>query len=149
MGGIVDDICDGSVDPARSAECLASSGFGGCAHSAGELFHCLVPILHHQTRQNGTASLKGARGSRNLLGRSVGFFALKRRNSAQRRSEGSTPAPTLESRRQAVPVYRSHQDNAARTIPREREDLRYDLCRSLSLCFVCCDCSLTQCTSNN
>ena len=73
MGGIVDDICDGSVDPARSAECLASSGFGRGAHSAGELFHCLVPILHHQTRQNGTASLKGARGGGNLLGRSADF----------------------------------------------------------------------------
>ena len=33
--------------------------------------------------------------------------------------------------------------------PREREDLRYDLCRSLSLCPACCDWSLTQCTSNN
>src|SRR5436853_5429052 len=73
MGGIVDDICDGSVDPARSAECLASSGFGWCAHFAGELFHCLVPIFNHQTRQNETASLKGARGGGNLLGRSADF----------------------------------------------------------------------------
>jgi len=42
MGGIVDDLCDHSLNSARSAAHFASSGVSGRAHSAGELFHRLV-----------------------------------------------------------------------------------------------------------
>src|SRR5262249_50769131 len=60
LGGVPHDLCDRDANSNRSSSSLASSGFGGRAHSGGQLFHRLVLVSGAQARQGASARCPAA-----------------------------------------------------------------------------------------